>query len=70
MAAKALSYVELIEYAKKHYTKGGDGVYECWDERTFNDYVKMFGPITKSKALNMFRMEYEHEREMRAMANW
>ena len=54
--AKVLTYKELIEYAKKHYAKGGDGVYECWDERTFNEYVKDHGGITKTKALEMFRL--------------
>ena len=54
--AKALSYAELIEYARMHYAKGGDSVFECWDERTFDDYVKEFGEITKSKALKIFRL--------------
>ena len=54
--AKVLSYAELIEYARKHYANGGDGVFECWDERMFDDYVKEFGAITKSKALKIFRL--------------
>lgn len=53
---KALSYEELIELARENYTKGGDSVYECWDEREFNDYVKEFGPITKEKAYKLFGM--------------
>ncbi len=57
--AKALTYDELMAYARKHYNKGGDGVYECWDENTYNEYVEMFGPITKSKALAMFRDDYQ-----------
>lgn len=61
--AKALTYDELMDYAKKHYYKGGDATYECWDERTFNEFVKEFGPITKSRALSMFRFDYEMERE-------
>lgn len=61
--AKALSYKELIDYAKAHYTKGGDGVYECWDERTYNEYVELFGPITKRKALEMFRIDREVTRD-------
>ena len=60
---KALTYEELIEYAKQHYNKGGDGIYECWDERTFNEYVEMFGGITKRKALEMFRMDYEIQKD-------
>lgn len=53
--AKAMTYDELMEYALKHYNNGGDCVYECWDQKTFDDYVKQFGPMTKSKALKMFR---------------
>ena len=68
--AKAMTYEELIEYARKHYNRGGDGIFECWDERTYNEYVKEFGPITKRKALAMFKDWYEHERELMVMANW
>lgn len=63
--AKAMTYKEFIEYALQHYTKGGDGFYECWDERTFNEYVSEFGSITKRQALAMFRLEREIERDMR-----
>ena len=68
--AKALTYDELIEYAKKHYNKGGDSVYECWDERTYNEYVKEFGPITKRVALDMFKLYYDVNREWNCMAGW
>ena len=44
--------------------------YECWDERTYNEYVSMFGPITKREALGMFRREYSIQREHAAMAAW
>ena len=64
MAAKALTYSELMDYALKHYDKGGDATYECWDERTFNDYVAMFGPITKAKALQMFRIDRQVHDDM------
>ena len=56
--AKTLTYEEFIEYAEKHYTKGGDGFVECWDKRMFEEYVEEFGPITKRKALDMFRLMY------------
>lgn len=61
--AKALTYSEFIEYAKKYYEKGGDGYVECWGQREFDEYVKLFGSITKSKALKMFRDSYEIERD-------
>lgn len=66
--AKALSYEEFMEYAKAHYNKGGDGYYECWDRFAYDRYVKDFGPITKRKALKMFKLDYELEKEMMATA--
>ena len=65
---KALSYEELIAFAKENYTKGGDGIYECWDERTYNDYVSEFGNITQTKAREMFRLQYAHEKEMEGLS--
>lgn len=65
--AKALGYEELIEYAKKYYNKGGDGIYECWDRKTYDEYVRQFGPITKAKAREMFKLNYEIDRDM---AGW
>ena len=56
--AKVLSYQEFMDLSIQYYAKGGDGYYECWDEKTFDEYVKMFGGITKSKALNMYKMAY------------
>lgn len=61
--AKALTYDEFMDYAKKHYCKGGDGYYECWDERTFAEYVELFGGITKRDALQMFRLSYDIDRD-------
>lgn len=52
---KFLTYEELIELAKKNYNKGGDGVVECWDKNTFNEYIKMFGGITKRVAMQIIR---------------
>ena len=61
--AKAMTYNEFMDYAKKHYNKGGDGYFECWDVRTFNEYVELFGEITKRTALGMFRTSYEIEKD-------
>lgn len=63
MKAQTLTYEELIDYAKEHYTRGGDGIYECWDRRTYNEYVELFGPITKRGALQMFRLNREIDRD-------
>lgn len=57
--AKVLDYQEFMDLSRQYYSKGGDGYYECWDEKTFDEYVKMFGGITKSKALRMYKMAYE-----------
>ena len=61
--AKAMTYTEFIEYAQKYYSKGGDSFVECWEDYQFDEYVKLFGPITKSKALEMFRMERRMQKE-------
>lgn len=50
-----MTYEELMALALKHYNNGGDGVYECWDRQTFNEYVAEFGEITEKDALVMFR---------------
>lgn len=65
-----MTYAEFIELAKANYTKGGDSYYECWDEQTFSDYVKMFGPVTKKKAMEMFKDNAEIEAEYEAAAEW
>ncbi len=64
--AKGLSYEEFIELAKKNYSKGGDVAVECWDERTFNEYVKNFGPMTKKEALQTFRTWHDEQKESAA----
>lgn len=56
---KALTYKELIALANEYYNRGGDGIVECWDETTFNMEVEMFGPITKERALRMFKTSLE-----------
>lgn len=67
---KALTYEEFISLAKENYNKGGDVAVECWERREFDYYVKEFGPVTKTKALQMFRLYKAREREQAAMAEW
>ena len=64
---KALTYEEFIALAKENYTKGGDVAVECWEQREFDFYVKEFGPVTKTKALRMFRQWKDEEKEQQAM---
>ena len=49
-----MTYEELMALALKYYAFGGDGVYECWDRQTFDEYVAEFGEITEEVALKMF----------------
>lgn len=53
-----MTYEELMAFALTHYEEGGDGVYECWDRRTYDEYTAEFGPIDEKKALQMFE-QYE-----------
>jgi len=64
---KALTYEEFITLAKENYTKGGDVAVECWERYQFEDYVKLFGPVTKTKALQMFRQWRSEEKELEAV---
>jgi hypothetical protein len=63
-----MTYKELKAFALEHYNEGGDGVFECWDERTFNEYVAEFGEITEEKAMAMFHQFDEIRREYQATA--
>lgn len=64
--AKYITYDELMKLAMRHYNEGGDAIYECWDQRTFDDYVAMFGPMTKAQALRMFTVNNDIEKEEEA----
>lgn len=66
MMNEPMTYEELIQFALENYTKGGDSVYECWDEQVFNEYVQEFGPITRKKALEMFDLNVVIWNEMQA----
>lgn len=66
MTLKPLTYEELISLALEYYEKGGDGVYECWDEKYFNEYVETFGPIYKNNALAIFEYDYEIRKDFEA----
>lgn len=61
--AKGLTYEELMEYAKKHYNRGGDATYECWGRKDYEEWCKAFGPMTKSEALAMFRRDYDIQKD-------
>lgn len=64
---KALTYEEFIALAKENYTKGGDVAVECWEKYQFEDYAKLFGPVTEARALQMFRQWRSEEKELEAV---
>lgn len=66
MMNEPMTYEELIQFALENYSKGGDSVYECWDEQAFNEYVQEFGPMTRKKALEMFDLNAVIWNEMQA----
>ena len=61
-----MTYEELMALALKYYNCGGDGVYECWDKQTFNEYVAEHGEITREDALKMFGLWQSVWNEMQA----
>ena len=61
---KGLTYDEFMKLSLEYYEKGGDGYYECWDEKQFNEYVAEFGTITKRKALKMYKLSQSIEMDM------
>lgn len=63
MKTKGMGYDEFIDYAQKHYNKGGDAYVECWDRKQFDYFVKNFGEITKRRALQMFKLEFALQKE-------
>ena len=63
---KPMTYEELMAFALENYTKGGDSTYECWDKKAFDEYVQEFGPMTKAKALAMFKLDLEIWNEYQA----
>ena len=62
--AKALTYEEFMEFSRKHYNHGGDAYFECWDRQAFDEYVKAVGEISTDDALQMYKFELEHERDV------
>ena len=53
--------------ARENYAKGGDVVVECWEKYQFEDYVKLFGSVTKARALQMLRRWWSEEKERETM---
>ena len=60
--AKKMNFKEFAVYAQKHYEKGGDTYFECWDEKTYHEFYP--DGVTKTEALEMFHKELDHERDV------
>ena len=67
---KPLTWKEFYKLALRNYENGGDGVVECWDENTFNEYVAEFGPITEKIAHEMFETAMDIYKDIRGYADW
>ena len=67
---KPLTWKELYKLALRNYETGGDGIVECWDENTFNEYVAEFGPITEKIAYKMFDTAMDIYQDMRGYADY
>lgn len=53
---KDLSFGELLTLAKENYAKGGDVIYECWDQNFYDDYVKECGPVKRKDVKKLFSL--------------
>ena len=67
---KELTWKEFYKLALRNYENGGDGIVECWDENTFNEYVTEFGPITEKVAHDMFETADDIWNDMQGYADY
>ena len=51
-----LTFEQFQKLAMANYANGGDVVVECWDEAAFEERVRMFGPMTKRAAFDLFAL--------------
>lgn len=51
-----LSFDEFMALAKANYKKGGDAFVECWDQNTYEYWIREFGAFTKVSALQAFEL--------------
>ena len=66
MKRSYLTYPEFMELAMQNYRKGGDEYVECWDEGYYTEYVRLFGGITKTRAMKMFKRSYSIQKDRSA----
>jgi hypothetical protein len=51
---------EAIAIAQKYYNKGGSGIVECWDEKSW-EYLNEEIPMTKGALMEMIRLYQQDE---------
>ena len=64
-----LTVEKVKELALKNYNKGGDGIYECYEDYQIEELIKS-GVDTEAKLLVLFKEHYEIDEEHRKAANW
>lgn len=56
----------LKELAMKNYQNGGDFVVECWDRRTFVEFIEEHGADSERKLLILIGVLAERNRDIEA----
>lgn len=70
MKSRKITYEEFQAIGKKYYNQGGSYIVECWEKYQFDDYCKMFGPMTERDVLNMINLYEETDKEEEAFRKW
>ena len=64
-----LTVERVKELAWKYHEKGGDGVYNCYEDYQIEELIKS-GIDTEEKLIEWFKTQYEIDEEYRKAANW
>lgn len=68
---RVLTYKEAQRLAMAYYNQGGDGFYECWDEKEFNDFLEIEGgQMTVGRMKSLFNIYDEVDRDMRGSGQY
>jgi len=58
---KKLTISEVREIAKKNYSKGGDSIYEAWDDECIQEWIDQYGTKKALKEVFAFYWDMRHE---------
>lgn len=64
-----LTIERVKELAMKNYSKGGDTIVECYEDKEIQQLIDR-GINTEKKLLKFFKDQYEVDEEYRAAAKW